>query len=90
MANSIAITAQNTFCNPVYVHEHGALVITGTFVATVTLQCSADGSTGWTDTDTFTGVGVNTFTDYTGQWYRAGVKTGNFTSGTVNVNLRGE
>lgn len=89
---ALAISAQNTFTAPQKIREHGTLIITGTFVANVILQCSQDGVSNWTPTSDgpFTAPGVYTFTDFTGQWYQAGVATGGYTSGTANVTLRGE
>lgn len=83
-ATSINVTAQNTGTTALVIHNHGTVRISGTFVATVSLQRSEDGGTTWKDTgDTWTTPGVYTFSDYTGQTYRAWVETGNFTSGTV-------
>lgn len=90
MPNSIAITAENTFCTPVYIVGHGTLILSGTFTANVNLQASPNGVDGWVPTgDAYSSPGVNTFTDFTGQYYRAGVPSGGFTSGTVNLTLRG-
>lgn len=87
MANVTAdITAQNTFTDKIQVIGHFNLSISGTWAATVTVQRSWDG-TNWFDVDTFTsnyeGVGFDAEEVY----YRVGVKTGEFTSGTVAVRL---
>lgn len=87
MANVTAsITAQNTFTDKIQVVGHFNLSISGTWAATVTVQRSWDG-TNWFDVDTFTsnyeGVGF----DAEEVWYRAGVKTGEFTSGTVVLRI---
>lgn len=87
MANVTAsITAENTFTDKQQVIGHFNLSISGTWAATVTVQRSWDGSN-WFDVDTFTsnyeGVGFDAEEVY----YRAGVKTGDFTSGTVVLRI---
>ena len=87
MANVTAsITAQNTFTDKFQVVGHFNLSISGTWDATVTVQRSWNG-TDWFDVDTFTsnyeGVGFDAEEVY----YRAGVKTGDFTSGTVALRI---
>lgn len=87
MANVTAsITAENTFTDKLQVIGHFNLSISGTWAATVTVQRSWDG-TNWFDVDTFTsnyeGVGFDAEEVY----YRAGVKTGDFTSGTVVLRI---
>ena len=95
-----AVTAQNTGTTAVQIKGPGTLRISGTFTATVSLQrtenCTSPpacvGAT-WVDTgDTWTGTGsavslVVPFHDYTGRQYRLWVETGNYTSGTVNLEL---
>jgi hypothetical protein len=82
------ITAQNTFSDGLYTQGDFNLSIAGTFVATVTVQRSFDGGATWRDVDTFTAP-IETFgTDPEPVViYRAGVKTGDFTSGTVNIRI---
>lgn len=92
-----SITAQNTFTTAIRVVGVGTsraftVNISNTFVATVTLQRSLDSSTGpWTDTtSTWTApvaTSINDALDNQIAWYRIGVKTGGFTSGTVDVRL---
>jgi hypothetical protein len=94
-----SITAENNFSDAIEVTGVDAarafsIIITGTFVATVTLQRSVDSSAGpWTDV---TGAGPwtapvsTTFDDTLDNqiiWYRIGIKTGGFTSGTAAVRL---
>jgi hypothetical protein len=85
-AVTASITAQNTFTDKLQVVGHFNLSISGTWAATVTVQRSWNG-TDWFDVDTFTanyeGVGF----DAEEVFYRAGVKTGDFTSGTVVIRL---
>lgn len=93
---SASITAQNTFTDGLLVQGKKTARISGTFSATVSLQYSEDGSN-WNDAYDNTGT-VVTFTTPArfiieepaqGIFYRLGVKTGNFTSGTVAVAIFG-
>ena len=87
MANVTAdITAQNTFTDKLQVVGHFNLSISGTWAATVTVQRSWDG-TNWFDVDTFTSNYEGTGFDAEEVYYRAGVKTGDFTSGTVALRI---
>lgn len=81
-----SITAQNTFTDAVQLTGNFNLSISGTFSATVTVQRSTDNST-WRDVDTFTSASEEVGYEPEVMWYRAGVKTGAFTSGTVDVRL---
>jgi hypothetical protein len=81
-----SITAQNTFSDALELVGHFNLSISGTFVATVTVQRSFNG-TDWFDVDTFTAPIETYGFDPSQCSYRAGVKTGAFTSGTVVVSL---
>ena len=64
--------------------------ITGTWVATITLQRSIDESGAWVDVTTYT-TNQNTThddgLDNTIAFYRLGIKTGDYTSGTATVTL---
>jgi hypothetical protein len=85
---SASIGAQNTFTDSIKLSGPFDLSISGTFVGTVTVQRSYDNSS-WKDVDTFT----SPTEDYGFQpeiaWYRAGIKTGEYTSGTAVVSLAG-
>ena len=98
MKVTAAITEQNTFTDAIVAAENyeGAkifgnitLSISGTFVATVTLQIAFDGGTDWIDTgETWEVPATKIINCYeSGVSFRAGVKTGDFSSGTVNVRL---
>ena len=85
-----SITAQNTFSPPIRIRAGGVLTLSGTWVATVSLQRrGSDGN--WVDVTsntgsatTFTGNGTYTIgPSNVSADYRWGVETGNFTSGTV-------
>jgi hypothetical protein len=91
-----SITSADSFSDTITIDGVGtsrqfAINITGTWTATVTLQKSFDAGLSWEDT---TGVYVaNTSTTFNDALdnieilYRIGVKTGDYTSGTVNVSL---
>lgn len=92
------ISAQNTFTNAIKVFGNSLdsrnfnWVISGTFVANVTIQQSTTSDTGpWVDfLGPFTAPTTGTDRDaLLGQdvWYRIGVKTGDYTSGTAHVEL---
>jgi hypothetical protein len=85
-AVTASITAENNFTDKIQIVGHFNLSISGTWAATVTVQRSWNG-TDWFDVDTFTsnyeGVGFDAEEVY----YRAGVKTGAFTSGTVVLRM---
>lgn len=92
------ITAQNTFTSAIRVIGVGTsraftIVISGAFTATVTLQRSLDSDTGpWSDVggSTWTAPITTSFNDALDNqiaYYRIGVKTGDYTSGTVGVQL---
>lgn len=82
------ITAEDTFSPGVLkqARDDFDVAVWGTFVATVTVQVSKDNAT-WIDVDETTTPAVMT-ANMASAWYvRAGVKTGNFTSGTVSVEV---
>jgi hypothetical protein len=90
------ITAQNTFTNAIEVtgvdnQRVFSVVRAGTWSATVTLQRSLESEDGpWTDVTTYTTNATVTFDDGLDNqiaWYRIGVKTGDFTSGTAELEL---
>ena len=81
-----SITAQNTFSDAARLEGYFNLSISGTWAATVTVQRSIDNST-WVDVDTFTTNSEEVGFEPEFMWYRVGVKTAQFTSGTVVVRL---
>jgi hypothetical protein len=91
---SQSVTAENTFTDAITVEGSGnrrifTIVVSGTWVATVTLQRSFDFGVTWEDVSTKTN-GTTTLDDLLDNQdiqYRIGVKTGDFTSGTVAVSL---
>jgi hypothetical protein len=81
------IDAENTFTDPQRLEGYFNLSLSGTWAATVTVQRSVDGSTNWVDVDAFTVPTEEYGFEPEFMWYRVGVKTGAFTSGTVVVRL---
>lgn len=94
---SATVTAQNQFTAPIRVTGvDGARVfsvlIDGTFVATVTLQYSISAPGSWVDapSGSFTAPAAVSYDDTLDNqvyYYRIGVKTGGYTSGTANLSL---
>ena len=83
---SASIAAQNTFTDAVRLEGYFNLSLSGTWSATVTAQRSIDNST-WVDVDTFTVNSEEVGFEPELMWYRVGVKTGAYTSGTVVIRL---
>lgn len=81
-----SITAENSFTDAVQLEGYFNVSISGTFVATVFVQRSTDG-TNWRDVNSFTTPFEGTGFDPEVMYYRIGVKTGGFTSGTAVVRL---
>lgn len=84
---SKTITGDNSFTDPVRLTGFFNLSLRGTFVATVTVQRSFDEMVTWHDVDTFTAPTEDYGMEPEVCWYRAGVKTGEFTSGSISVRL---
>jgi len=83
-----SITAENQFTDSIEMNGYFNISISGTWDGTVTCQRSFDIGDTWHD--------VNTWTDNTQEYgfepergvqYRAGIKTGNYSSGTCVVRL---
>ena len=81
-----SLSAQNTFTDSIDLVGHFNLSISGTFVATVTVQRSFD-NTNWFDVDTFTSPTETYGFDPSQVYYRAGIKTGAYTSGTAVISI---
>lgn len=93
---SATLAAADTYSNPILVTGQKSqraiqVVITGTWVGTLTLQYSLGTPGNWIDSgQTYT---ANTTTSYTDGfdnqtiYYRIGFKPGNYTSGSANVTL---
>lgn len=81
-----SISAENTFSDVVTIEGYFNISISGTFVATVTVQRSYDGST-WHDVDSWTAPAEEVGFEPEYRAYRIGVKSSNYTSGTVEVRI---
>lgn len=89
-----AISAQNVFTNSIRVTGLSAnraftIGVTGVFTATVTLQQSFDNAT-WADIKTYTTASSASYNDTLDNviaYYRIGIKTGDYTSGTATCTL---
>lgn len=89
------IAAQNTFTSNIEASSTGeqrrfAITLTGTWSATVTLQRSIGVTGNWVDVTNFTSNTATTYNDSLDNqlvFYRIGIKTGNYGSGTVTATL---
>ena len=86
---SKSISAQNEYSDAKWLSPGKAiLALSGTWSATVTVQVATDGNsenspTTWVNVDTFTANIVTNIEVGAPSWWRFGVATGNYTSGTV-------
>ena len=83
-----SITAQNQFTDlvgTVVPSNDIGVDIKGTFVATVTVQFKHPGQAAWQDLATYTAPASFNIIPVSELMYRVGVKTGDFTSGTVDA-----
>ena len=87
-ATTKTLSAANTFTDAVHIIGDFNLSIAGTFVGTVTVQRSTDGTT-FRDVDTFTTPAEQVGYDPMKNFYRAGFKTGQYTSGSATIMLNG-
>lgn len=89
MAVSATLTGADQFSNTLRVNSPGFNVgISGTFVATVSLQKDPDQNKGWVTVKEYTGPAQEIGEDFEqGMPYRIGILTGDFTSGTAEVRL---
>lgn len=78
-----SISAENTFSEWIHLKGPFNFSLSGTWTATVTLQRSFDGGTTPLDTDTKSANTEDIGDAVEGALYRFGVKTGDYTSGTV-------
>ena len=92
-----SIGAQNTFSSAISLRKGGVLTLTGTWEATVSVQRYDEGTDAWVDVTNnsgtaFTATANGTYSiapAETGADYRFGIKTGNYTSGTVVGTIEG-
>lgn len=93
----LSVGGDGQFTDPIRVSDVGAnrlfnINISGTFSATITLQRSVGDASSWEDVagSTYTGPTSTTLNDgFDNQiiYYRLGIETGNYTSGTAVLNL---
>ena len=96
-----ALNAENTFTAGVKIpstisnQNHARVLITGTYVGTLTLQSSEDDST-YNDLEDFSAdlaggkdITLGGIAGSDALFYRVGFKTGNFTSGPANITITG-
>lgn len=90
-----SFSAQNDFSGEIRVtgiegQRSFGIQITGTFVGTLTLQYSVAEPGNWVDVASYTTVTSTSYSDGLDNqiiYYRIGIKTGNYTSGTANITL---
>lgn len=88
---TVTLGAQNEFSDPIEVTGIGSqrqlnFTITGTFVATITIQQSVGAPGAWVDYLSYTSTQNTSFNDGDDNqiiYYRIGIKTGNYTSGSA-------
>ena len=85
---AVSAAAQNTFSNAIQIVGSFDISISGTFSATATAQRSEDG-TNWRDVKSWTAPAEEAGYDPVLMYYRVGVKTGGYTSGTVVAYING-
>jgi len=84
----ISLSAQNSWTPAVPVFGPFDFSLSGTFVATVFIQRSKDAGVTWRDVNSYQAPLETSGTQNTdGYLYRAGIKTGGYTSGTVVVEI---
>jgi hypothetical protein len=91
---SKVISGANSFTDPIQIVGSFNLSIVGStspaWDGTLTVQRSRDGST-WRDVDTWVDVSSEEVGyDPMLMYYRAGVKTGEYTAGSVTVSINGQ
>jgi hypothetical protein len=85
---SVSAAAQNTFSSGIQIVGSFDVSISGTFVGTVTVQRSDDNST-WRDVKGYVSAAEEVGYDPVLTYYRIGIKTGNYTSGTATAFING-
>lgn len=81
------ITGDDSFTAEAYLEGYFNLSISGTFSATVTVQRSFDKGSTWLDIDSFTSATEEVGFEPETVKYRVGVKSGDYSSGTIVVRL---
>jgi len=84
---STSISADDTFSDGRPVEGYFNLSLSGTFTATVTVQRSYDRGKTWFDVDTFDAEVEEVGFEPEFCHYRVGIKSGDYSSGTVNIRV---
>ena len=85
---SKAITAQNVFSDSIAIHGKFNVSIVGISGDTVTVQRSIDNGTTWFDVKSYTANKQESGEEVEMGWlYRIGVKTGDYSAGTILARL---
>lgn len=90
VTKSASITAENQWTTALQADAGETIIIqlNGSWTATATLQRSFDEGATWLDYQSWTtNVSLNYVESQDGVFYRLGIKTGNFTSGTCEANI---
>lgn len=87
------LSTANSFSEPLQVYGTGKamLFLSGNFTANISLQCSPSTSaipSTWYDLATYTNIGAKVVDTGIACSLRVGVKTDNYTSGTINYYLK--
>lgn len=87
--SSATVTADNTFTLPLETSDARMFDVSvwGTFSGVVTLQRSFDSGATWRDVTTYSGPIEDTGMNARPAMMRAGVKTGQYVSGTIYIEL---
>jgi hypothetical protein len=81
-----SVNAENTFTTAVRLEGYFNVSISGTFIATVVAQRSIDNVT-WLDADSWTAPSEEYGFEPELMYWRIGVKTGGYTSGTAVLRI---
>jgi hypothetical protein len=91
-ATTKTISAADSWTDPVHIiGDFNLSIVASTspaFAGTVTVQRSSDG-TNWRDVDTFNAPSEEVGYDPMKNYYRAGIKTGAYTSGYATIQING-
>jgi len=81
--------AENTFSPSIRLRGDMSISVSGTFVGTIVVQRSPDNGANWFNVKEYTAPAEEAGFEPVEMTYRAGIETGNYTSGTAVVSLYG-
>lgn len=87
-ATTKTISVADSWTDSVHIVGEFNLSVSGTFAGTLTVQRSTDGTT-WRDVEAFTAPVEKVGSDPIKNYYRAGIKSGEYTSGSAVILLNG-